>query len=121
MKTAALILALLPLATPALADFPKIESVDAVKSGMGWRFSVTLSHADTGWDHYADGWEIVDAEGNILGTRQLMHPHVSEQPFTRSLNAVMVPDGVREVFVRAKCSVAGWSGDLVPVALSPGG
>lgn len=88
---------------------------------MGWRFSVTISHPDSGWDHYADGWEVVDADGNVLGYRELMHPHKNEQPFTRSLNMVIVPDGVREVYVRARCSAEGWSGDPTPVTLSPGG
>ncbi|KNG93936.1 hypothetical protein [Pseudaestuariivita atlantica] len=105
----------------AAADIPVIEKVVAKKTGMGWRFDVTLSHPDTGWDHYADGWEVVDADGNALGYRELMHPHVTEQPFTRSLNSVVVPDGVREVFIRAKCSVHGWGEPGVAVKLDPGG
>jgi hypothetical protein len=121
MKKTALILALMPLASQARADAPKIEAVEAVKSGMDWRFSVTIRHEDTGWEHYADGWEILDADGNVLGYRKLLHPHVSEQPFTRSLSAVVIPDGVREVFVRARCSETGWSDETVAVQLSPGG
>ncbi|WP_417603873.1 hypothetical protein [Primorskyibacter flagellatus] len=121
MKTAALLFVLLPIASLAQADAPRIDAVEAEKSGMGWRFSVTISHPDTGWDHYADGWEVVDADGNVLGYRELMHPHENEQPFTRSLSVVIVPDGVREVYVRARCSAEGWSGDPTPVTLSPGG
>ncbi|MDX1779757.1 MAG: hypothetical protein R3256_00410 [Thalassovita sp.] len=101
----------------ALADDPKIVAVKAVHSGMGWRIDVTLSHPDSGWDHYADGWEVLDAAGNRLGMRKLMHPHVDEQPFTRALHSVMVPDGTREVFIRARCSVSGWAGDMVPLRL----
>ncbi len=33
---------------------------------------------------YVDGWHVETAEGEILGTRILLHPHVGEQPFTRS-------------------------------------
>lgn len=86
---------------------------------MMWSVHVTLEHPDTGWDHYADGWEIYDAEGNLLGKRELMHPHVNEQPFTRSLNGMVLPDGTREIFVRARCSVDGWSGEKTRVELSP--
>lgn len=111
----------LTVATQATADVPVIEAVKATKVGMGWRFEVTLSHADTGWDHYADGWDVVDAEGNVLGFRQLMHPHVNEQPFTRSLSGVIVPDGVREVYIRARCSVDGWTAKPVAVKLDVGG
>lgn len=108
-------------ALPAFADEPTIDKVTATKSGMGWRFDVTISHPDTGWDHFADGWEVVAADGTVLGFRQLMHPHVTEQPFTRSLNGVMVPDGVRKVFIRARCSVDGWTSDKVAVELDVGG
>ena len=43
-------------------------------------------HPDTGWDDYADGWRVLDMDGNELGMRVLHHPHVDEQPFTRSLS-----------------------------------
>ena len=56
-----------------------------------FRFDVTVSHADEGWEHYANAFEILDSEGNILGTRELLHPHVNEQPFTRTLANVMIP------------------------------
>ncbi|WP_330165822.1 hypothetical protein [Seohaeicola saemankumensis] len=84
---------------------------------MGWRFEVTISHPDSGWDHFADGWEIQDSQGNRLGWRQLLHPHVNEQPFTRSLNNVMIPDGTKEVFIRTRCARDGWSDQITRVVL----
>ncbi|MCZ4352115.1 hypothetical protein O4H61_06260 [Roseovarius aestuarii] len=102
---ATLTCALLMVALPADADAPVIQGIRVEKEGMGWRFHVTVQHADTGWDHYADGWEILDASGTVLATRTLHHPHVNEQPFTRSLGPIMLPDGTREVFVRAHCSL----------------
>ncbi len=71
------------------------------------RFDVTLLHADTGWDHYANQWQIADTSGNILGTRELLHPHVDEQPFTRSLSGVKIPETVTEVEVCGFDSVHG--------------
>ncbi len=103
---------------PAQADAPVVEGVTFQKGNDSWRFSVTLSHPDTGWDHYADGWRIETAEGAVLGTRILTHPHVNEQPFTRSLGGVSLPDGLTEVFVRAKCNVDGWSEETMRVDLS---
>ena len=38
----------------------------------------------TGWEHYANKWDVVGPDDTILGTRVLLHPHVNEQPFTRS-------------------------------------
>ena len=92
------------LATPALADPPTVDMVVAKLSDLGWRFDVTLRHADTGWDHFADQWQVIGPDGAVIATRQLMHPHVDEQPFTRSLVDVMVPDGTRQVTLRARCS-----------------
>lgn len=112
----------LALAAPsAQADPPVIEQAEASRSGMGWRFDVTLRHPDTGWDHYADAWEVLTPDGTRLGIRKLMHPHETEQPFTRSLSNVMVPDGLRKVVIRARCSVDGWSDQTVTLSLSPGG
>jgi len=108
----ALIFAL--FASPLFADHPVVEAVEV----SGDRFSVTLSHPDTGWDHYADAWEILDADGNRLGIRELAHPHEAEQPFTRSLSGVVIPVGTDTVYVRGRCNVHGWAEDLFEVSLS---
>ncbi|MFZ5963154.1 hypothetical protein ACOXXX_09405 [Thalassococcus sp. BH17M4-6] len=115
------LLAALALPSLSLAGAPEVVNATATKSGMSWRFEVTLRHDDTGWDHYADGWDVVDVNGHVLGTRELMHPHVNEQPFTRSLSAVSAPDGTRTVFIRARCSVDGWTGPVYELELSPEG
>jgi len=96
-------------AAPAFADQAVIEQVTARQSGNGWSFDVTIRHPDTGWDHYADGWSVNAPDGTELGFRKLLHPHETEQPFTRSLSGVAVPDGVTEVIIRARDSVHGWS------------
>lgn len=100
----------LALAIPATAraDIPVIESATATPGPDGWTFSVTLSHPDTGWDHYADAWEVLGPDGTVLGTRVLTHPHVTEQPFTRSLSGVVIPEGTTRVTLRARCLVDGW-------------
>jgi len=100
-------------AGPAFADAPIVEAVKMT----GGRVDVTLSHPDTGWDHYADGWEVLDGDGNSLGIRELAHPHVSEQPFTRSLTGLTLPKGATEIYIRARCNVDGWSDTLFPVVL----
>ena len=105
------------MATPALADPPVIETATAARSGDGWRFDVTVSHPDTGWDHYADGWRVLDMQGNELGMRVLHHPHEQEQPFTRSLGGVQISDGTKQVQIQARCSVDGWSGATYLITL----
>jgi hypothetical protein len=113
----------LTLATaPALADPAVIEAVTADLRGGGWHFTVTLSHGDTGWDDYADGWRVVDVvSGTVYGTRVLVHPHVTEQPFTRSLSEVAIPYGVDAVMIEERTTVTDWgAGQAVRVPLPRG-
>lgn len=107
------------LASPVLADAPVIKGVDVTRSGDSWRFAVTLAHPDTGWDHYADGWRVETTDGTVLGTRVLAHPHVDEQPFTRSLGGVGIADGITTVVIRSRCIVDGWSETGTTVVLNP--
>lgn len=104
-------------ASPALADPAEIVDATIRNTGDSWSFSVTLRHADTGWDDYADGWRIMDGDENVLGVRELLHPHVKEQPFTRSLNGVVLPDGLREVRIEASTNTTGWGGETLTVAV----
>ncbi|MEP2027330.1 MAG: hypothetical protein ABJI96_01330 [Paracoccaceae bacterium] len=100
--------ALIAFTTPVWADPSVIETVNATESNGTWRFDVTLSHPDTGWDHYTDGWRVLSMDGKELGMRVLHHPHENEQPFTRSLSGVLLPPGTQQVQIQARCSVDGW-------------
>ncbi|MEP0232485.1 MULTISPECIES: hypothetical protein [Hyphomicrobiales] len=106
------------LAGTALSGEVKIVAVDAIESGGLWRFSVTLGHEDEGWDHYADLWQVMTPDGDILGERVLAHPHVNEQPFTRSLGGVMIPDDVSRVIIRARDTVHGFAEETFEVTLA---
>ncbi len=111
-------LALPVLAAGAMAGEADVVSVNVTKTGPGvYRFDVTVRHADAGWDHYADRWEVLGPGGAVLGRRVLLHPHDDEQPFTRALTGVEIPDGVTEVRVRAHDSVHGTGGAEITVAL----
>jgi len=87
----------------------EIVKVKAENQRGSWVFHVTLKHADSGWDHYADAWRVVTESGKELGTRTLFHPHVDEQPFTRSLADVSIPADISEVYIEAHDKVHGWS------------
>ncbi len=92
----------------AIAGEPLVEAVEASPEAVGtWRLDVTVRHADEGWSHYADRWEVLTPAGEILGERVLLHPHEHEQPFTRRLGGVTIPPGTDEVLVRAHDSVHG--------------
>lgn len=111
------LIAPLGLATPAYAGLADVTKVEAFLLGGAWTFNVTVAHADEGWEHYADEWQVVAPDGTVLGTRTLYHPHVTEQPFTRSLGGVVIPDGMTEVTLRARDSVHGYGGQELTVKL----
>ena len=86
---------------------------------------MTVRHPDTGWEDYADGWDVVLADGSVLKrgaedpfTRLLLHPHESEQPFTRSQSGLVVPEGISQVTVRAHDLLDGFGGQEVIVDLN---
>ncbi|MDX1605938.1 MAG: hypothetical protein R3202_07070 [Candidatus Competibacterales bacterium] len=102
---------LLLCAATATAGEADVLAVEAIRTGdRVYRFEVTVRHADTGWDHYADRWEVLAPDETVLATRVLYHPHVDEQPFTRSLGGVEIPKPVTEVRIRARDSVHGHGG-----------
>ncbi|MBT4934687.1 MAG: hypothetical protein HOL66_01245 [Rhodospirillaceae bacterium] len=102
----------------SFADEVRIVDVEAHRQQDGrYSFSVTLKHADNGWDHYADRWQVLDPQGEVLGDRVLMHPHVNEQPFTRGLSGVRIPAGLKVVSVRAHDKVHGNGPKLFEISL----
>lgn len=74
-----------------------------------YNFDVTVKHQDEGWNHFANGWEVVSPVGKVLAVRVLRHPHKNEQPFTRSM-PVQIPQGISEVTIRAHDSVHEYGG-----------
>jgi hypothetical protein len=106
------------LAAPAAAGEADVVSARARCSAERvCEFTVTLRHADEGWRHYADRFEVLGPGGEPLATRELRHPHVNEQPFTRSLEGVQIPAGVSAVRLRARDSLHGFGGAELEVAI----
>ena len=112
---------LILLATSYLSAFAgeaNVIDVDvSCNSDSICRFDVTVRHDDEGWKHYANRWEVLSPDGEILATRVLAHPHDNEQPFTRSLANVKIPDGLSEVVVRAHDLIHEFGGDEMVVQL----
>jgi hypothetical protein len=103
--------AALTTATAALAGKADVVDVKIHREPGGtYAFSVTVKSDDTGWDKYADKWDVVSSDGRVLGTRVLLHPHEDEQPFTRDLTGIAVPANVTAVKVRAHDKVEGYGG-----------
>jgi hypothetical protein len=120
-----------PTPTPIAGGSTGVPNADvtfvrATESDEGlWTFQVTVAHPDTGWEDYADGWDVVLPDGTVVKpdsdspfTRLLLHPHETEQPFTRSQSGIAIPAGINQVTVRAHDLVDGFGGQEVVVDLS---
>jgi hypothetical protein len=93
---------------PLLSAANEVDVINAEAINTGentFHFNVTLKHQDTGWQHYANKWQILSPTGELLGTRVLFHPHENEQPFTRGLSGVVIPKNIRTVIIRGYDSV----------------
>jgi hypothetical protein len=102
----------------AMAGEADVVKVAVAESTPGsFRFDVSVRHGDEGWDHYANLWQVIGPDGSVLGERVLLHPHKTEQPFTRSLSGVNIPDEIKTVIIRAKDSVHEFGGKEMSVDL----
>ncbi len=110
----------LTLIVPSLsAGEADVVGVEIIALGDNkYRINTALKHADTGWDHYADRWDVLAPDGTVLGSRELAHPHVNEQPFTRSLT-LTIPAGIATVTIQANDSVHGLGGKTMTVDVNP--
>lgn len=112
-----------PATSTADAD---VLFVQATETAVGlWTFAVEVAHPDTGWEDYADGWDVVLPDGTVAKTnrddpftRLLLHPHETEQPFTRSQSGIPIPPEVTSVTVRAHDLLDGFGGQEVVVDLT---
>ena len=97
------------LGRPGGAGEVDVVNVVVRQSTAGvYRFDVTPRHADEGWDHDADGWEIRDGDGSVRATRVPAHPHFNEQPFTRAPRRARLPARFTSVTVAGHDSEHGY-------------
>lgn len=104
--------------TVAFAGKADVVAAKIRFTGETWIVSATIKHADEGWQHYANSFQVLSMDGTVLGTRTLYHPHVNEQPFTRSLAGVHIPPGTKKIRVRAGDLVHGYGGREVVIELA---
>ncbi|NNE73738.1 MAG: hypothetical protein HKN26_08755 [Acidimicrobiales bacterium] len=103
---------------PASAEtlFPDVLEVvvEPRDDGLFWIYTTMSSPYDSA-DRYADAWRVLAPDGTELGVRVLAHDHAAEQPFTRSLRDVAIPDDITEITVEGRDQLSGWGGGTVTV------
>ena len=96
-----------------------VLSVNVTGQPNSYSFNVQVSSPDTGCDQYADWWEVLSEDGQLLYRRVLLHSHVSEQPFSRSGGPVAVDENAI-VIVRAHMNNGGYGGAALRGSASSG-
>ena len=93
----------------SIFDF-NAQVIEVTISGESNAYTIntTISSPDTGCDQYADWWEIIDLEGNLIYRRILTHSHVDEQPFTRSGSNIPLKNE-DEVYIRVHMNTTGYA------------
>lgn len=105
------LLIIITFSTQSSAGGADVIDASAMRESNGrYTVSATILHKDEGWKHYVNRFEVLTPDGKLIGARYLGHPHVNEQPFTRSATSVNVPEGINEIRIRAHDNVHGFSG-----------
>lgn len=112
------------LSAGAIADdvqkFPNVIAAEATKVGNTWTVRATLSSPYDTPDRYADAFRVLTDDGIELGVRILWHDHANEQPFSRSLSGVAVPDDLVWVTIEGRDKTYGWGGQSIRLHLISG-
>ncbi len=92
--------------------FANVVSVVVFGQSNQFQISVSISSPDAGCEQFADWWEILSEDGELIYRRILLHSHVNEQPFTRSGGPVDIEEDT-VVYIRAHMNQAGFGGNIM--------
>lgn len=94
-----------------------VIDAEATKNGDTWTFALTVRSDDISTTEFGDSWELRTLEGEVIATRVLAHEHMNEQPFTRSMSGIVIPEGITTVIGVAHHSVGGYCGETLEIEL----
>lgn len=100
-------------ASDAEQRYPDVVAAELEPTDDGWRLAATISSPYDTPERYADAFRAITPDGEELGVRELLHDHAGEQPFTRSLDGLEIPDGVEEIVIEGRDLEHGWGGETV--------
>ena len=96
---------------PADSTFASVTDISVNGSAGRYTFQVEISSPDTGCNQYANWWEIVSEDGNLIYRRILLHSHVDDQPFTRGGGPADISADTN-VWIRAHMNNSGYGGQV---------
>lgn len=96
-----------------------VIAVSTIQNDAGVSFTVSLRSPDTGCGQYADWWEVITEDGELLNRRILAHSHVNEQPFARSGSAFPLEESLT-VIIRGHMNNSGYGTTVFKGSINAG-
>ncbi len=93
------------------SELAKIIDVSVSGNAGSYTLSVTIESPDTGCEQYANWWEVITPNGDLVYRRILGHSHVNEQPFTRSGGPINI-DSTDSIIIRAHMNTTGYGNQI---------
>ena len=109
-----------PVAAQSAKDqkHPDVVDVKVRVSGPDlFDFEVTMTSPYDTAQRYADAFRVTNGADVSFAERVLLHDHADEQPFTRDLARVRIPQGIRSVTVQGRDQKHGYGGKTMQVVL----
>ncbi|MEL6718184.1 MAG: hypothetical protein AAFP82_05665 [Bacteroidota bacterium] len=100
-------------------ELAKVLSVSVSGDENAYRFNVEVESPDLGCNQYADWWEVITEDGELVYRRILAHSHVNEQPFKRSGGSIQIT-AEQVVFIRAHMNNLGYGKEIVRGSVTTG-
>ena len=105
----------------------QVLKVEARGRPSNYHFAVTIDSPDIGCEQYANWWEVISEDGELLYRRILAHSHVDEQPFTRNGGSIpLQPNQIAIVRVHmhptgysTKAQIGTVEAGFYPITLDP--
>lgn len=96
--------------------FPDVVDARLSATGDGhYEIVVTISSPYDSPERYADGWRVLDPQGEVLAEHDLAHDHADEQPFTRTRGPFTIPEHVTDIIVEGRDLEHGYGGETVTI------
>ena len=100
-------------------QFPDIIDVELTPNGDNtYNIAVTISSPYDSPQRYADGWRVLDPNGNVLAEHTLLHDHANEQPFTRVQRNVAIPADMPHILLEGRDTQYGYGGEIIKVPVN---
>ncbi len=104
---------------PTNGEKAAIVSVSASGNENAYTFNVGISSPDKGCNQYANWWEVLSENGELIYRRILGHSHVNEQPFTRFGGSVTITKD-QIVIIRAHMNTSSYGTKTFKGSVSSG-